>query len=123
MQHQTDPFLDKARESLAGAESEFVNKRLSVDQALAVAPRMHEALEELKHMLRQRYPDATFRVARSPENPETVLLKPVVDVADRDEVMDVVIDRLIELQSVEQLPLFVVPVRTPERNEAIRQAM
>jgi hypothetical protein len=96
---------------------------MSVEQALAVAPRMHEALEELKDMLRQRYPDATFRVARSPENPETVLLKPVVDVADRDEVMDVVIDRLVEMQSVEQLPLFVVPVRTPERNEAIRQAM
>ena len=37
--------------------------------------------------------------------------------------MDVVIDRLVELQSDEQLPLFVVPVRTPERNEAIRQAM
>jgi hypothetical protein len=96
---------------------------MSVEQALAVTPRMHEALEELKDMVRRRYPDATFRVARSPENPETVLLKPVVDVADRDEVMDVVIDGLVELHSVEQLPLFVVPVRTPERNEAIRQAM
>src|SRR5436190_19158756 len=96
---------------------------MSVEQAIDVAPRMHEALEELKDLVRQRYPDATFRVALSPENPETVLLKPVVDVADRDEIMDVVIDRLVELQSDEQLPLFVVPVRTPERNEAIRQAM
>ena len=96
---------------------------MSVEQALAVAPRMREALEELKDVLRQRYPDATFRVARSPENPETVLLKPVIDVEDRDEVMDVVIDRLVELQSVEQLPPFVVPVRPTERNEAIRQAM
>ena len=96
---------------------------MSVEQALAVAPRMREALEELKDVLRQRYPDATFRVARSPENPETVLLKPVVDVADRDEIMDVVIERLVELQSDEQLPLFVVPVRSTSRNEAIRQAM
>ena len=34
-----------------------------------------------------------------------------------------VIDRLVELQSVEQLLLFVVPVRPTERNEAIRRAM
>jgi hypothetical protein len=66
---------------------------MSVEQAIDVAPRMHEALEELKALIRQRYPEATFRVARSPENPQTVLLKPVVDVEDRDEVMDVVIDR------------------------------
>jgi hypothetical protein len=96
---------------------------MSVEQAIDVAPRMHKAIVELKDMLRQRYPDASFRVALSPENPETVLLKPVIDVEDRDEVMDVVIDRLVELQSVEQLPLFVVPVRPKERNEAIRQAM
>jgi hypothetical protein len=61
-----------------------------------------KALEELKDLVRQRYPDATFRVERSPENPETMLLKPVVDVEDRDEVMDVGIDGLVELQSVEQ---------------------
>ena len=61
---------------------------MSVEQAIDVAPRMHEALEELKDLVRQRYPDATFRVALSPENPQTVLLKPVIDVEDRDEVMD-----------------------------------
>ena len=83
---------------------------MSVEQAIDVAPRMHEALEELKDLVRQRYPDATFRVALSPENPQTVLLKPVIDVVDRDDVMDVVIDRLVELQATEQLPLFVVPV-------------
>ena len=93
---------------------------MSVEQEVALTPRMHEAVEELKELLRQRYPEATFRVARSPENPQTVLLKPVVDVDDRDEVMDVVIDRLVELQSTEQLPLFVVPVRPAARNEAIR---
>lgn len=95
---------------------------MTTEQALAVAPRMHEALEELQEMLRQHYPDVTFRVTKSPENPQTVLLKPVVDVEDRDEVMDVVIDRLVELQSTEQLPLFVVPVRPAERNAAIRAA-
>jgi hypothetical protein len=93
---------------------------MSIEQEAALAPRMHKAVEELKDLLRQRYPEATFQVARSPENQQTVLLKPVVDVDDRDEVMDVVIDRLVELQSTEQLPLFVVPVRPAARNQAIR---
>jgi hypothetical protein len=84
---------------------------------------MEAALEELKGLVRARYPEATFQVSRSPENPQTVLLKPVVDIEDRDEVMDVVIERLGELQSEAQLPIFVVPIRPPARREAIRQAM
>lgn len=88
-----------------------------------LTPRMQQALVELQALISKRYPDATFRVTRSPENPETVLLKPVVDVDDRDEVMDVVIDRLGELQAQEQLSLLVVPTRPKARNEAIRHAM
>ncbi len=86
-------------------------------------PRMHAAIEELKGLVREHYPDATFRVTRSPEDRKTVLLKPVVDVDDRDEVMDVVIDRLVALQSEQHLPIFVVPIRPRARREAIRQAM
>jgi hypothetical protein len=44
-------------------------------------------------------------------------------VDDRDEVMDVVIDRLGELQAQEQLSLLVVPTRPKARNEAIPRAM
>ncbi len=43
----------------------------------------------------------------------------MVDVDDRGEVIDVFLDRLVELQLEEGLPLFVVPVRTPERIAAI----
>jgi hypothetical protein len=86
-------------------------------------PRMRKALSELQTLISKRYPDATFRVTRSPENPKTVLLRPVVDVDDRDEVMDVVIDRLGKLQSEEQLSLLVVPTRPKARNEAIQRAM
>src|SRR6266540_10444 len=96
---------------------------MSVEHVPGLSPRMHAAMEELEGLVRQRYPDATFRVTRSPENPEIVLLKPVVDVEDRDEVMDVVIDRLVELQTEAQLPLLVVPGRPRARNEAIRRAM
>ncbi len=88
-----------------------------------LAPRMQTAIEELKGLVRERYPDATFQVTRSPEDQKTILLKPVVEIDDRDEVMDVVIDRLVELQSEQQLPLFVVPTRPQARRDAIRRTM
>jgi len=68
-------------------------------------------------------PGCNLSCYTQPENPKTVLLKPVVDVDDRDEVMDVVIDRLGELQAQEQVSLLVVPTRPKARNEAIRRAM
>ena len=76
---------------------------------------MQQAVAELKELILQHYPEATFQVTRSPENPATVLLKPVVDVEDRDEVMDVVIERLGALQSEAHVPLFVLPIHPPER--------
>jgi hypothetical protein len=88
-----------------------------------LAPRLEAAVHELKELVRERYPDATFRLTRSPEDRRIILLKPIVDIEDRDEVMDAVIDRLVELQSEEQLPIFVVPIRPQARSAAIRQAM
>lgn len=88
-----------------------------------LSPRMQRGIEELKGLIQQRYPDAAFEVTCSPEDRHIVHLKPVVDVEDRDEVMDVVIDRMMELQIDEHLPLFVVPVRSAARNEAMRAAM
>lgn len=85
-------------------------------------PKMQQAIEELKEIIRRKYPEATFRVERSPEDPRIIELMPTVDVEDTDEVMDVVVGRLGELQIEERLPLFVVPLRTPARNEAIWQA-
>src|SRR5438105_2908402 len=85
-----------------------------------LSPRMQQAIAELKQLVRQRYPEASFQVARSWEDPRIVHLLPVVDVEDRDEVMDVVIDRMMELQIKDKLPLFVVPLRTPEREAQVR---
>jgi len=96
---------------------------LKTEREPKLRPRMQQAIEELKGLVRDRYPAATFLVTRSPDDRRTVLLKPVVDVEDRDEVMDVVIDRLVALQSEEHLPVLVVPSRPKARSEAIRQAM
>lgn len=81
-------------------------------------PRMQQALSELQALISKRYPDATFRVTRSPENPETVLLKPVVDVDDRDEVMDVVIDRLGSCKARNSCPCWLC---LPAQRRATRQ--
>ena len=87
-----------------------------------LSPRMQAAVDELKRLVREHYPDATFRVVRSAEAPRIVHLWATVDVADIDEVLDVVIDRVTELQSEEHLPVHVIPVRPRERAlEIMRQ--
>jgi hypothetical protein len=96
---------------------------MHVERMSQLQPRMQTAIAELQAMIRRRYPAATFRIACNPEDSEMVLLKPTVDVDDRDEVVDVVIDRLLELQTDEHLPLLVVPVRPKARNDAIRRTM
>lgn len=78
-------------------------------------PRMRATLEELKGMIRERYPTAAFAIARSPEEPDNVHLRTIVDLDDADEVLDLVAERLLELQVEEKVPVHVIPIRTPER--------
>jgi hypothetical protein len=88
---------------------------------LQLDPRIQGALGELRGIIAKRYPTATFEVARGHDEPENIHLLTVVDVEDADEVLDLVIDRVVELQVDERLPVHVIPVRTPERIEASRQ--
>ncbi len=92
-----------------------------IEREPKLTARMRDAVGELKTLVSARYPDATFRVSRSLESPRIVHLMTTVDVDDRDQVMDVVIDRMMELQIKERLPLFVIPVRPRERNLALLQ--
>src|SRR4051794_8324782 len=77
-------------------------------------PRIERAIAELQDMVRQQWPTSTFSMS-SGEDPEGIYLDAVVDVDDTDDVMDVIVDRLLELQVEEQLPVYVVITRTPER--------
>lgn len=77
--------------------------------------RMRRAVEELQGVISARYPGATFDIVRDPEEPENVDLLTTVDLEDPDEVLDLVIDRLVDLQAEERVPLHVIPVRTPAR--------
>lgn len=77
-------------------------------------PRVESALEELRALIRWHYPNALFAVERG-EEPDGLWLTATVDIEDPDEVFDLVVDRLLEMQIEERLPVHVLPLRTPER--------
>lgn len=83
--------------------------------------RMQDAINELQATIGQRYPTASFTLAHPEDEPTSVELTAIVDVEDPDEVLDTVIERVIQFQVDEQLPIHVVPVRTPARVAAARQ--
>lgn len=77
-------------------------------------PRIQAALDELKELIRARFPDAEFSTYRG-EDPDGIYLKSVVDIDDLDEVMDVVIDRVVDMEVEEDLPVYVVMSQPPRR--------
>lgn len=83
---------------------------------------VEELVEELMEMVRQRYPEAQFHDGRDPDDPQIVLITAVVDLDDPDEVTDLVIERENQLLIDEGLPVYVIPVRTPERVQATVEA-
>ena len=94
---------------------------MSADGSTQLDPRIQNALDELRGMILQHYPGATFQVSRAEDDPEIIHLTATADVEDTDEVVDVVVDRMLELHIDEGLPVYVIPVRPAERVGAIRQ--
>jgi len=79
-----------------------------------LTPRMEDAVHELKRLITARFPQAAF-VVEEGFDPEGIYLVTTVDIADADEVIDAVGDRLVELQVDEGLPVYVTPLRPIER--------
>ena len=79
-----------------------------------LTPRMEEAVHELKRLITVRFPQAAF-VVEEGFDPEGIYLVTTVDIADADEVIDAVGDRLVELQVDEGLQVYVTPLRPIER--------
>jgi hypothetical protein len=84
------------------------------DNPIHLTPRMEEAIHELKDMIIAHFPQATF-VVEEGFDPEGMYLVTTVDIADTDEVIDIIGDRLLALQVEEGLPLYVTPLRPIER--------
>ena len=91
---------------------------IATSSGLLTDPRMREAVEEMQALIRRRYPEAIFDVGMG-EDPVGVYVRVTVDVEDTNDVIDVYIERLVDLHIDEELPLHVIPVRPSERSEAL----
>ncbi len=78
-------------------------------------PRVQQALDELEALVRERYPEAQFRVSRGQDDPAAIHLTAIVDVDDTEDVVNLVIEREMALQIDEGLPIFVIPIQPLER--------
>lgn len=76
--------------------------------------RMRKAIDELKGLIRARYPDATFTEAYG-DDPEGIYLRATVDVEEFEEVLNACGDRLLDMQVEEGLPVYVIPVQPEHR--------
>jgi hypothetical protein len=84
------------------------------ERPLPLTPAMAKAVNELKGMISARFPQASF-VVEEGFDPKGIYLVTTVDIADTDEVIDVVGDRVLELQVDEGLPIYVTPLRPIQR--------
>ena len=75
---------------------------------LRLEPRMTQALEELAEMIVDEFPTATFRVSRG-ESPNEIWLLVYADVEDTEHVLNVVIDRGIDMLVDDGLFITVLP--------------
>lgn len=77
-------------------------------------PKVASAIEELKGMILAKYPDASFEVCPAIEDPGALDLVTTVDTDEIDEVIDLVVHRLVELDN-EGIWIHVAPVQPIER--------
>jgi hypothetical protein len=87
---------------------------MTPERQTPMTPRLEAALGELQGLIAARFPGARFAMEPG-EDPPGIYLVATVDVADTDEVLDAVGDRLLALQVEEGLPVYVAPLRPAER--------
>jgi hypothetical protein len=79
-------------------------------------PRRHRAIQELTELVKQHYPTASFAVVPAEDEPDATHIITTVDLDDPDEVVDLVIDRMLELQIDDG-------IRTPERTTVLQHQL
>ncbi len=81
-----------------------------------------QAVRELTELIRQYYPTVSFEITPGWDDPHGTYILATVDTDDPDEVTDLVLERELALQIDEGIPVYVLPLRTPERvAELLRQ--
>ncbi len=87
---------------------------MGTESTQVAGARMMRAIAELQTMLLAVHPDALFETSHG-EDPEGVNLTVTVDTEDITQVLDIVLDRMVEMQVEEGLAIYVVPVRPPDK--------
>jgi hypothetical protein len=100
-------------EAILTRGGELKKMRPEQDQLLNQDPAVRSAIAELQAGVAQRYPAATFEVFQG-EDPTGIYLRATVDVEDTDEVVESVLDRLLNLQVDQGLPVQLVVSRPVE---------
>lgn len=81
---------------------------------LPITPAIEAALDELQRLIGDRFPAATFTIQEGTD-PLGIYLIVTVDIENPDEVIDLVGDRLFDMQVEEGLLIYVIPERPIER--------
>lgn len=80
---------------------------------------MDAAISELERLIAAQYPAASFAVSEG-DDPMGVYLTVTVDLDDAEDIVPIFLERMLELQINEGLPLYVIPVESHERAAARR---
>jgi hypothetical protein len=89
---------------------------MNVKRQKGIDPRMAGAVKDLQELILGRYPKATFELSHGEgDDPDGWYLTATVDIPDTDDVIDLVIDRLLHYQIDEDLQVYVIPVRPLEQ--------
>jgi hypothetical protein len=80
-----------------------------------MSTRAQAAIDEIKQSILSRHPEATFSVHPGFDDPTSVCLEVYVDLDDPHEVFDEIVDRIVDIQLDDGIPLHVIPLHTPER--------
>lgn len=83
---------------------------MSIATSWMTITRIQAVLEEFKELISTEYPEAVFAVEVGGE-PDGVYLIVTLDLEDTEEVLDVIMDRMLEVQIDEYLPVYVLPLR------------
>jgi len=87
---------------------------MNQERSVPLTPAMERAVNELKGTIAARFPQASCVVEEGCD-PKGIYLVITVDIADTDEVIDAVGDRLLAWQGEEGLPIYVTPLRPIQR--------
>ena len=77
--------------------------------------RVRDAVSELKATIVAQYPTARFELVRAVDDPKNYDLLVMVASADPDEVLDLVVDRVVEMRVEQSIPLHVLAVQPDDR--------